>query len=189
MTSTVAQLVEENLTVLRQGRDLVGALDGEAYTQSAPTLALSGVGPHLRHVVDFYERFLNAFEAQAGETRIQVDYDARDRDPRVETDPDYAIAAIDRACDRLRAIAGDPRNATETPVDVRSDGSPWIASTVARELQSLVSHTVHHYALIAIAVRSHGGETDPSFGVAPSTLRHWSEERARERASADACAR
>ena len=54
----------------------------------------------------------------------------------------------------------------------------WARSTVERELQVLLSHTVHHYALIAVALRLHGLEVDPEFGVAPSTLRYWQEQRA-----------
>ncbi|MEM9382025.1 MAG: DinB family protein [Planctomycetota bacterium] len=191
MTSTVFQLVEDNLTVLRQGHDLVRVLDDAAYSQNAPSLALSGVGPHLRHVVDFYERFLTALEAAApddGPYAVRIDYDARDRDPRVETDPNHALAVLERTIERLRAVPEHPIARVEMTLQVRSDGSPWIDSTVARELQSLVSHTVHHYALIAIAVRSQGGAPDPEFGVAPSTLRHWSEQKERERASDDACA-
>ncbi|MEM1449275.1 MAG: DinB family protein [Planctomycetota bacterium] len=192
MTSTVAQLVQDNLTVLRQGHDLVRVLDEGAYAQNAPSLALSGVGPHLRHVVDFYQRFLTALETapdDAGPYSIRIDYDARDRDPRVETDPVHALSVLERTIGRLRAVPDHSAARAGTTLQVRSDGSPWIDSTVARELQSLVSHTVHHYALIAIAVRSQGGAPDPEFGVAPSTLRHWSEQKAREGAADDACAR
>ena len=48
----------------------------------------------------------------------------------------------------------------------------WIVSTISRELQYLASHTVHHYALIALHLRDAGFTTDPDFGVAPSTLKH-----------------
>lgn len=174
MTSIVAQLIEDNLAVLRQGRDLIEGLDRTQYSQNAPTLALSGVGPHLRHVVDFYERFLGAIEEKA----TRVDYDARERDPRVETDPAHAVRTIDRTVARLGALARAMADDPEMTLQVRSDGSPWVDSCVARELQSLVSHTVHHYALIAVAVRSQGGEPGAEFGVAPSTLRHWEQTRA-----------
>lgn len=182
MTSTAAQLIADNLTVLRQGKELVEALDGAAFTANAPTLALSGVGPHLRHVIDFYQRFLGALEAprEAGLT-IRVDYDARDRDPRLETDPAHAVGTLQRTIDRLRAMSADD---VTLELEVRSDGSPWIPTTAARELQSLVSHTVHHYALIAIAVRSQGGDPGAEFGVAPSTLRHWEVQRQAEGAGA-----
>ena len=45
------------------------------------------------------------------------------------------------------------------------------ASTLSRELQFLVSHTVHHDALIAAAARALGVATEPDFGIAPSTLK------------------
>ena len=45
-------------------------------------------------------------------------------------------------------------------------------STIERELKFLVSHTVHHYAIIALQLRHQGVEPGPEFGVAPSTLRY-----------------
>ena len=59
------------------------------------------------------------------------------------------------------------------PADV-----PWTASSLDRELQSLISHTVHHYALIAMLLRVSGRQPAADFGVAPSTLRYWEESRA-----------
>lgn len=182
MTSPVAQLIADNLTVLGQGRELVTVLDGPAFTANAPALALSGVGPHLRHVIDFYQRFLDALEEpQTPGSILRIDYDARERDPRLEIDPDHATATLGRTMDRLRAVAFADE---ERPLEVRSDGSPWISSTIARELQSLVSHTVHHFALIAVSVRCQGGDPGPDFGVAPSTLRHWEAQRQTEGAGA-----
>lgn len=182
MTSPVDQLIADNLTVLRQGQELVEALDGPAFTASAPALALSGVGPHLRHVLDFYQRFLDAIEGpETPATILRIDYDARERAPRLESDPGHAMATLARTMDRLRAVASA---VVERPLEVRSDGSPWVPSTIARELQSLVSHTVHHFALIAVSVRCQGGEPGPDFGVAPSTLRHWETRRQTEGAGA-----
>ena len=45
-------------------------------------------------------------------------------------------------------------------------------SSISRELQVLSSHTVHHFALIAMTLRMHGVEIDSDFGMAPSTLRY-----------------
>jgi hypothetical protein len=56
------------------------------------------------------------------------------------------------------------------------------ASSVGRELQYLVAHTVHHFALMAVALRTCGHRLPDEFGVAPSTLRH-------EESSNGACAR
>ena len=184
MTSIDPQLIADNLAVLRQGRALLDALDASAYSQNAPAISLAGVGPHLRHVLDFYARFLSAIEGAAENPEVlpEVDYDARERDPRVETDRDHAAALLEHTTARMGAIAR--LTSADAPMRIKSDGSNWIPTTVGRELQALVSHTVHHYALIAVAVRCHGGDPGPEFGVAPSTLRHW-----REQAATDACAR
>ena len=66
----------------------------------------------------------------------------------------------------------------EVRADVGTGEDPekaWCGSTVARELRFLVSHTVHHYALIAMVLRGHGLDPGEEFGVAPSTLAYWSE--------------
>ena len=53
-----------------------------------------------------------------------------------------------------------------------TDGGHGCPSTVRRELIFLVSHTVHHYALIAVMLRHQAVGLPADFGVAPSTLRH-----------------
>jgi len=52
-----------------------------------------------------------------------------------------------------------------------SDGI-WQSSSLGREFQFLISHTIHHFALIAGLCRLHGVSICNDFGVAPSTLRH-----------------
>ena len=68
---------------------------------------------------------------------------------------------------------------------VRGEGAPpevpegqWPESTLERELYVLVSHTIHHYALVAVLLRTLGVDPGPEFGVAPSTLRHWEAAKA-----------
>jgi hypothetical protein len=54
-----------------------------------------------------------------------------------------------------------------------ASASAWSPSSVGRELQALLGHTVHHYAIIALLLRVEGIEPGEEFGVAPSTLAHW----------------
>ena len=51
------------------------------------------------------------------------------------------------------------------------DNPEFSRSSVLRELQFLVSHTVHHYAIIKLHLQLQGCDTARlvSFGVAPST--------------------
>ncbi len=91
----------------------------------------------------------------------------------METDLGLAIETIETTAARLSAQEID----ADTPVEVRVSASTEGAevrtrSSLGRELQFLVSHTVHHYALIAIASRMQGIWPKESFGVAPSTLKY-----------------
>ena len=53
------------------------------------------------------------------------------------------------------------------------EDAEWSQTSVRRELQFLLSHTIHHYALIvAIAVRHGIVDFPEGFGVAPSTLNY-----------------
>jgi len=50
--------------------------------------------------------------------------------------------------------------------------SEWTESSVRRELQFLLSHTIHHYALMVAIGQAHGfKEFERGFGVAPSTIK------------------
>ena len=51
-------------------------------------------------------------------------------------------------------------------------GWPELATIAGEPLCTIGAHTVHHYALIAIASRLQGIFPDASFGVAPSTLKY-----------------
>ena len=126
----------------------------------------SPVGAHIRHNLDFVNALLNGIDERT------VDYNARLRDPRVETDREYAIEQLAMACSRLEAMT---RDVCARLVMVRSeiDVDVWHTSSVAREIEFLHSHTVHHYALVRMLV----GETESSLGVSPSTLRFRSSDR------------
>ncbi|MEZ5314210.1 MAG: DinB family protein [Thermoanaerobaculia bacterium] len=157
-----------NLHCLDQAIVLLERMPESAFAR-VDTRHARTAGPHLRHVLDHYSSFLS------GLPEFRIDYDARERDPRLETSIAFAV-------DRLREISGGlvllDQELLEMPIEVRLEsGGPeeeqWSRSTVRRELQFLLSHTVHHFALIALVLERHGVEVPEDFGVAPSTLKHW----------------
>jgi len=155
--------------VLQQGIDLAEELDVQVF--SAPADAAHGsVGAHLRHAAEFVQAFV------AGLDTGLVDYDGRARAADVERDPRRAVELLRRLGQELRRLERTPG---DRPLCVRLEASVVPGdqrSSVARELSFLVSHTIHHYALVAVQLRARGIEPGPGFGVAPSTLRHRSEE-------------
>ncbi len=172
---TYPAVIQQNLFFLRQGRDLMQCVDDQIYVTSAEDRPrAAGIGLHLRHCLDFYLCFLRDLESG------RIDYDRRDREAGVEIDRSSALETIERIIRRMELIDGEH---IERPIEVLHDRAPseedascWHPSTVGRELRFLVSHTVHHYALIAMILRMQGVEPGDEFGVAPATLAHWESE-------------
>jgi len=166
---------DDSIGYLGQGAELVRKMDDDLFTRSTGGRFRGGVGSQFRHCIDFYECLLHGLE-----NGDLVDYAARSRDHEFETDRMAAADRLEQLAKRLAAI--DP-NSLERPLKVRSEHPvpeipEWCGSTLHRELQFLVSHTVHHYALI-VALLGRLGYELPSehadFGIAPSTLEHWKE--------------
>ena len=168
---TEATLARDNARLLEQGLEVLSTVAEDTYRKAEPAIADSTIGGHVRHVLDHYASFL------AGPERI--DYDARAREQELETSPSAAAQRLRDVAARLRELAFAGPDAREVKVDTGL--AAWSSSCVARELQFLASHTVHHFALIAVILRLNGDVVPEDFGVAPSTLRY--------RAGMESCAR
>lgn len=155
---------------LEQALALADTLTPELYALPIAPVA-SSIGAHLRHSLDFVQAFLRGLDCG------RIDYDARQRDERLERDPARAVEVLRMLVARLDAL---PAGAGGRALVVRHEAGPapepdegWHRTSVARELDFLASHTVHHFALVALALRLAGRDPGPELGVAPSTLIHW----------------
>ena len=167
----ITPLIEMNLRWLHQASQLLSRLDDASYATTPPGFAPHRAGGHLRHIIDFYDSFLHGLESG------RIDYDARLRDERTATDRAVATIRMQRIATELRQINRD-RNLLVRIEGAEPGEDCWMTSSLARELQTLSSHTIHHFALIAMTLRAHGVDLDPAFGMAPSTLRHMAREKA-----------
>lgn len=160
--------VRGNCRFLHQGLEMLNRIPTELYCSSSRP-GWAPVGSQFRHVLDHYRSFL------LGRSGGCIDYDARPRDRRIETDPAEAasvMASILEGLEQIRVDEADHR-VTVTMDSGGDSGVPdWSASTIGRELQFLASHTVHHYALIKLLLEDAGVGTSAGFGVAPSSLAH-----------------
>ncbi|MEM8550226.1 MAG: DinB family protein [Verrucomicrobiota bacterium] len=165
----MVELAQDNIRCLRQGMDLLRQLTADSYASKESRCFGSTIGGHMRHNIDHYYSFVKGYADG------KVDYDARLRDERVETDPAVAIEQMDELATALEAIQEETLSSdVEVIMDSGNEaaGCAPSRSTVRRELQFLLSHTIHHYALIAVICQLRGIEPSAEFGVAPSTLRH-----------------
>ncbi len=184
MTQMNAQsaLIDMNTRWLRQALDLLGRLDQREFAASPKSMPPHRVSSHLRHIIEFYECFLDGLEP------THIDYDARRRDLRLESS---IVVAAERICALIARLESDPALRRDGVLFVRMEDAqgfdlsdPFLMSSVTRELMTLSSHTIHHFALIAMTLRAHGVAVDPEFGVAPSTLRYRDQKRTARAAEA-----
>jgi len=171
--SDVARLATECADLLEGARELVLELDVETFAGPGPAGGAS-VGAHLRHCLEAFESLL------AGLPRGAVDYDTRRRDARAEREP---FAALERIEALRAALLEEIAPAADGPLGVRADEpdlppeAGFVASSLARELRAVASHTVHHFAVVALQLRVAGVAVDARFGVAKSTWSHWQRGR------------
>ncbi|MBM3734203.1 MAG: hypothetical protein FJW39_00310 [Acidobacteria bacterium] len=165
-------LINANITQLRQGVALLGQISDLQYSTSPRSLPGQTAGGHIRHILEFYECLLGGLDS------THVDYDARRRDPMVQNHRGVAIQRLRAVMDWLSL---EPTLRGDGVLMVRMEDAPkgegydtFLTSSVARELQVLASHTVHHFALVSIILKAHGAEVEQELGVAPSTLRYSS---------------
>ncbi|NGY05455.1 hypothetical protein [Solimonas terrae] len=158
-----ADLIAFNVAVIAQGQRLARHYfeHGDAFRTQ--------VGPHLRHIIEHYEALLNR---RAGEL---VDYDHRARDRSVEQSPIVAARRLDGIVDGLQALRGHQADeAVSVGFSIGVDGAEFhlSPSSLARELNFVASHAIHHYAIIRPLALAAGVELPTEFGKAPETVRH-----------------
>jgi len=164
-SSFVASAIAPNLAVIRQGGDLLTIIGTERYTHRVPMVYNASIGGHLRHIIEHYQSFFRGLESG------RLDYEQRARNAAIETDPAFACDVLAAIAGRLESLGAKLSNHALDYCAETNPGRLSLASLV-RELEFLLSHTVHHYALVAVMCRLQDFEPEPSFGVAPSTLRY-----------------
>lgn len=142
--------------------DLLRRIDDEAYSRVEDG---GSIGKHIRHNLNFLEAVI------AGVQTGRIDYAARSRDVRIETERLFAIGKISEALNALQDLS----ESFDRQVSVVSEADPTMyhSSTISREVEFALSHTIHHHAIIRRMLKDAGSELAADFGVAPSTLEYW----------------
>ena len=154
---------------LEQVATLVEQLPPGAYEAPMPDCLDATIGQHLRHCLDHYATLASGLVAG------ELDYAARRRETEIETDPGRAV----QVARTLAVTLADALEGLDLHADLRvrtacgrTGDIAWQRSSVGREIQFVVSHTVHHLAMVAASCRRRGLPVPTELGVAPSTLRH-----------------
>lgn len=151
--------------VLSQLAESLSLLTDNEYTQKSTLLNGSSIGGHTRHVIELFQCLINGYE------NAVVNYEQRKRDLEIETNKTFA-------CHLLTTIA----NAIHLPNKVlnlqgfyseTTDDECAVDTNFYRELIYNLEHTIHHMALIRVAINEVSNITLPeNFGVASATMQY-----------------
>lgn len=156
--------------VLEQGLRLL-ELVNEKYPVMVSVPFESSIGQHYRHVLEHFQCLLQ------GVASGEVNYDSRQRNPRIEQEPAYAGSVTREVLAQLECWTESTlqqRCTTISSVAYQVDVSSAISSNLARELAYCIGHAVHHYAIIRLLCSHLGVPVSAEFGYAPSTLKFQS---------------
>jgi len=156
--AALARLLDELAAVLQQ-------VSATSYTAKPFPRVSGSIGQHVRHILDHVAGLCAT--ARSG----VLSYDWRERGTAVEADLRAALRTIGHLQRTLNQFDDCDEN---TPITLTSvvahDTAPVAArSTLAREILFVISHTVHHQALIAVLLSAAGRSVPDAFGLAPST--------------------
>lgn len=159
-------------TALNDLRYYLSVIEPVIYQTPLDILSGSTIGQHTRHIIEFYNCLIEQYNDHG---TPEISYAKRRRDFQIESAPDYALQHVNQICDLLSEL--DPEKKCLLDCSEHGQDNLMIPSTIGRELIYNIEHTIHHLAIVKIALKA----TTPSivlpvhFGVAPSTLRHRQE--------------
>lgn len=159
-------LVNITSNTFLQLSNIIKQLGDKDFSEKLEVLNYSSIGQHVRHVLEFYICLAQGLKVG------KVDYDNRSRDLSIENDPKYAMMILEElrlvfCCDEIEdTVLINTIDFNDVIINAKS--------SVRRELIYLIEHSIHHYAIIDIALRSHFRyvEIPQNFGVAYSTSKH-----------------
>ena len=151
--------------LLEQLSDVLGELSDEQFVERRTGGVSGSIGGHVRHLLDHVGALIDA--GRSGE----LSYDARRRGTEIEQRRQAAREEIRRLAGELAEFARLPPH---LPVNLvatleTAGGSLTSGSTIGRELAFVISHTIHHFAVIALLLWQMGVSVPARFGYAPST--------------------
>lgn len=147
--------IKENIELLHQ-------LSNEEFCKKNPELSQATIGEHMRHIIELMGCLLDNYEEGT------INYDIRNRNIHIQSDVNYAISVLEK---QLTSI--EKQNKQLSLVHNCFSIEETLPTNYFRELLYNLEHSIHHQALIKVALYNFPHITiSDSFGVAPSTLEY-----------------
>jgi len=165
MASVASSPIAPLIDLLDQLQALIDTLDDLDYARPAPGRSSGGVGGHVRHCLDHVMALLTSTHTGV------CAYDRRARGTDVESCRRAALRAISTLTSALSDVDPELLDRTvsvETQID-QSGAMITTRSSVGREVAFVISHTIHHQAIVGQMLLARGIILGPRFGLAPAT--------------------
>ncbi len=161
-------MVEHCKNNLREIESVLKNMNELSYKTPIKLLSGGTVGQHVRHILEFYLSLANG--AKVG----KINYDKRERNLLLESDIKFGIFTIEKICSNFFHIKHDKKIELEGNYSTEENEPIVITSSLNRELAYCLEHSIHHQALIKIALIELNlqGLLNANFGVAPATIRY-----------------
>lgn len=144
---------------------LLDQLDATQYTFCNPELSNATIGEHTRHIIELYQSLLENYELGI------INYDRRQRNITIQTSIGAAKLAINAIIEKI-----DVPNKDLQLEDGIQKATFTVQTNYFRELLYNLEHSIHHQALIKVAVLKYKDIVLPeNFGIAKSTIAHKSK--------------
>lgn len=145
--------------------NLLLKLTDEQFTKKVAHLGNSSIGGHTRHVIELLQCAIDGY------TTGQVDYVHRKRDLLLETDRMFAHSMLQKL-DGLIKVPDTQLNLVVEQIEGAIELTN-VTTTYYREVVYNTEHTIHHLALIKVAIIEMKLDiVDNDFGMAYSTIKY-----------------
>lgn len=162
---TINPLLIKTTNLISQLEELLHRLSDHEFVTPVLLLDQATVGQHTRHILELFKALCDGYE------NAHIDYDNRARNLNVETSREAAIEYINAIRKRFQ-VADKELTVSHHVLQGSESVIIKAETTYFRELIYNIEHTIHHFALIKVGVKSLNPEFQFSanFGYADSTI-------------------
>ncbi len=161
LANPITKLFDQIQQVLNQLTDI-------EYTNHNKALLNATIGQHVRHIIELYIELNNGYENGI------VNYELRKRSLQIESDKNFAGNQLNILAKSLNKV--DKELLLETDYSMNNLSKIQVQTNYFRELIYNLEHTVHHMALMRVALLSYKSiKVTDDFGVAVSTIKFKNE--------------
>ncbi len=144
--------------------NLINNLSDYEYNHHISHLGNASIGGHTRHIIELLQCAITGHETGL------VDYINRKRNLDLQSNRSYAIATIALILENINSNDKILRMLVETENDFQNS---LVSTTYHREVVYNTEHTIHHLALIKVAlIEMNLDLVDNNFGMAYSTIKY-----------------